>query len=215
MKDDIELKDILFTNYHFAQVKKKQKNIGVYAENFETTRAKYTIAGQGQLTAGQIRQCKNKELAEKYEEYKNAVIKFSEECNQYVDYYRTGYKRSIRQTDDEISQNGTAVLMAFRNVIFVLGFAKKERTAMMYNAMVEKEKRWNNKRAADILAAWFIPTFIPAQNLMSERIGFLMNSTFREEDALPKECYEAFEEALCQLYEETYTENLRAQNDRS
>lgn len=202
MKDDIVLKDLLLTNYHYTLLSEKQENIDVYAESFETTAAKYTVVGQKQLSAGQVRQCKSKELAENYEKYKEAVSFFSEKCFAYINYFARDGKRSAHKTGEELSENKKNVLMAFRNVIFTLGFEKKERTAMMFNAMMEKEKRWNDTRAVNILIALTLPCFLKQDQDI--RDGVLGNQRVETNHNISKEAYATLENTICRLYEETY-----------
>ena len=197
MKDDIVLKDILFTNYRYSFLREKNANISDYSEGYETTVARYVVNGQIQMTAGQIAACRNKELEAAYQKYMQETLKLAKLLlNQGL--FITGFS--------DAEMNCTEQLMdELKNLLFLIGFEKKERMAMLYNAQLAKEKRWNNNKAVEMMVKSFLPCFVKLTK-MQYMYKFEISIEAKRDgtEILTQECYKKFEQMLCDLYRENY-----------
>ena len=191
MKDDVLLKDLLLTNYHYIMLKSKNKKLRDYSECYETIEARYVISGQKQITAGQVAQCKNNRLIEDYRKYEDAVYAFGKLIAEQ-------WKFAIKYGETE--DHSKLILDELRNILFVLGFEKEERLAIMFNALAIKQERWNDCESVKMAMIRFVPCFVTRENI---------SGLCEENDRIWSERtndIEIFEWLICELYRKNYVE---------
>lgn len=100
------------------------------------------------------------------------------------------------------------VLEAFRNVLFIIGFTKKERVAVMFNALLPKDQRLNTFEAASTLVAIFAEVFTKTADNGNKKQETFSVVSIRSDGSenISNTVRNAFETKLCKLYTSNYTE---------